>query len=125
MPGVVRGVDVDSNLFIGNFAERCSLEGLHRPGRPSVAALVGPRAAWSPLLPPSKLQGGSQNLFPIESDRPWTHVRLSIYPDGGVARLRVYGEVSVDVATLARSKRRVDPAPVPNGGPGPGARDLH
>ena len=125
MPGVIRGVDVDTNFFIGNFPERFSLEALHCPGRPTVAELVGPRAEWTPLLPPSKLQGGSQNLFPIASDRPWTHVRLSIYPDGGVARLRVYGEVAVDVATLARSKRLVDLAAIRNGGLVLGASDMH
>ena len=125
MPGVIRGVDVDTNHFIGNFPERCSLEGLHRPGQPSVAALVGPRAEWTTVLPLSKLKGGSQNLFPIESDRPFTHVRLSIHPDGGVARLRVYGEVSVDAATLARSKRLVDLAAVQRGGLVLGASDMH
>ena len=125
MPGVIRGVDVDTNHFIGNFPERCSLEALNRPGRPTVAALVGPRAEWTPILPPSKLQGGSQNLLPIQSDRPWTHVRLNIFPDGGVARLRVHGEVAVDVETLARSKRLIDLAAVQNGGLVLGASDMH
>jgi allantoicase len=125
MPGVVRGVDVDTNHFIGNFPERCSLDACLRPGTVSKATLLGPRTVWAPLLPESPLLGGSQNLFAIENDRSWTHVRLNIYPDGGVARLRVYGEVAVDAAALARSKRLLDLASITNGGLVLGASDMH
>jgi len=125
MPGVIRGVEVDTNHFIGNFPERCALAACYRPDGPAVAALLGPKTAWEELLAPARLQGGAQNLFPIGSPRVFTHVRLDIYPDGGVARLRVYGEVAVDVAALARSKRLVDLAAVQNGGLVLGASDMH
>jgi allantoicase len=125
MPGAIRGVDVDTNHFIGNFPERCSLDACYRPGTVSAAPLLGPRTEWVPLLPESRLVGGSPNLFRIASDRVWTHVRLNIHPDGGVARLRVYGQVEVDAAALARSKRLVDLASIKNGGLVLGASDMH
>ncbi|MFI5006889.1 MAG: allantoicase [Solirubrobacterales bacterium] len=125
MPGAIRGVDVDTNHFIGNFPERCSLDACYRPGTISAAPLLGPRTEWVPLLPESRLVGGSPNLFRIASDRVWTHVRLNIHPDGGVARLRVYGQVEVDAAALARSKRLVDLASIKNGGLVLGASDMH
>jgi len=125
MPGVIRGVDVDTNHFIGNFPERCSLDACYRPGAVSQATLLGARTEWAPLLPESRLEGGSPNLFAVRSDRVWTHVRLNIHPDGGVARLRVYGEVQVDVAALARSKRLLDLASIRNGGLVLGASDMH
>ena len=125
MPGVVRGVDVDTHHFIGNFPERCSLEACFRPGASSKAALLGPKTTWVEILPPKHLQGGSQNLFPVANDRPWTHLLLNIYPDGGVARLRAYGEVALDWPALALSKRPFDLASIRSGGLVLGASDMH
>ena len=62
--------------------------------RPRSCDTEGP--PWVPLLPKSALQGDRDNCFAVNDDRPWTHVRLNIFPDGGVARLRVYGEVTVN-----------------------------
>jgi allantoicase len=81
MTGRIRGVDVDTNHFIGNVPERASIEGCFCPGRAS----PGPRTAWREILGPSPLRGGSVNLFAIEDGAVFTHVRLNIYPDGGVA----------------------------------------
>jgi len=125
IPGVIRGVDVDTNHFIGNFPERCSLEASHRPGVVATATLLSPKTEWVEVLPQSALKGGSPNLFPIESARPWTHLRLNIFPDGGVARLRVYGEAASDWPALVRSKRRLDLASIKNGGLVLGASDMH
>ena len=125
MPGIVRGLDVDTNHFIGNFPEACSLEACHRVGPVSKAALLGAKTEWVELLPRSILKGGSQNLFPIDHPGAFTHVRLSIYPDGGVSRLRIHGEVSVDWAALARSKRTFDLAAIQNGGLVLGVSDMH
>jgi allantoicase len=125
MPGIVRGVDVDTNHFIGNFPERCSLDACHRPGAASVTGLLGPKTEWTEILPPSPLQPGSRNLFKVDVDRPFTHVRLNIYPDGGVARLRVHGEVALDWKALARARKALDLASIKNGGLVLGASDMH
>ncbi len=123
MAGQIRGVDVDTNHFIGNFPERASIEACFRPGRVEKRALLGPRTAWREILPPSALRGGAANLFPIEARDVYTHVRLNIYPDGGVARLRVYGEV--DASSALRAKRLLDLASIRNGGLVLGASDMH
>src|SRR5207248_5032920 len=66
-------------------------------------------------LEKSPLKPGSQNLFTVTNDRRWTHVRLNIIPDGGVARLRVYGVVLPDWSKL-KPNEIVDLAAVENGG---------
>jgi allantoicase len=123
MAGQIRGVDVDTNHFVGNCPERASIEACFRPGRVETRALLGVRTQWREILPPSSLRGGSVNLFAIEGAGIWTHVRLNIYPDGGVARLRVYGDV--DVAPVLSAKGSLDLASIRNGGLVLGASDMH
>ncbi|MGX6601054.1 allantoicase [Micromonosporaceae bacterium Da 78-11] len=95
-PGVIHGVDVDTAFFTGNFPPYASVDGLAVEGYPS--DLAG--ADWVPLVPKSPLAGDSRNLFTVENPQRFTHVRLTIYPDGGVARLRVHGEIVPDPALL-------------------------
>ncbi|WP_306214887.1 allantoicase [Actinoplanes sp. RD1] len=97
-PGVVHGVDIDTAFFTGNYPPFASVEGCAVDGYPDVAQLVA--ADWEPLVPRSPLAGDSQNLFAVDARRRFTHVRLSIYPDGGVARLRVHGEPVPDPMLL-------------------------
>jgi allantoicase len=89
--GRVHGFDIDTQHFVGNHPPYAAVDGVHRPGDTSLADLVD--AAWRPLLPQSPLRPGSQNLFVAEPSDPVSHVRLSIFPDGGVARFRVFGKV--------------------------------
>ncbi len=91
--------------------------------RPPVYSAEG--APWTSVLPQRPLRGDTHNFFAVDDRRSWTHVRLNIFPDGGVARLRVYGEVSVDWARMVRSRRVVDLALVRNGGLVLGASDMH
>ncbi|QDE85435.1 MULTISPECIES: allantoicase [Myxococcus] len=114
LPGVVRGVDIDTNHFLGNFPEYASVDALEVEGSPTPEALA--EATWTPILPQLKLQGGTRNLFPIASDKRWTHLRLNIFPDGGVARFRVHGEVRPDFERLSHAGGAVDLAAAENGG---------
>jgi len=93
-PGVVHGIVVDTSFFTGNYPPYASVDGCRLEGYPGPAELAG--ADWSTLLPRTPLAGDSRNAFSVDSDRRVTHVRLSIYPDGGVARLRVHGVVVPD-----------------------------
>lgn len=111
-PGVIRRVRVDTRHFTGNYPERCSLEACAGDGYPSPAELLGD-AEWVTLLQPAPLRGGALNDFDVAAERRWTHVRLSIYPDGGVARLRVYGNVVPDPRWLGGE---LDLAAQENGG---------
>ncbi|MDQ1661031.1 MAG: allantoicase [Blastococcus sp.] len=92
--GIVAGVVVDTSFFTGNFPPRAGLEGAAVEGHPTASELE--KADWQPLLPLTELAGDTANAFPVTSDRRVTHVRLSIHPDGGVARLRVHGTVLPD-----------------------------
>ena len=102
LPGIVRGVVVDTSYFRGNYPEQCSLEGASFTGLPSEAELLDESVVWRPLLAQVSLNGDSRNPFPIESSERITHLRFKIFPDGGVARLRVYGEVVPDWERLKR-----------------------
>jgi allantoicase len=123
--GIIRGVNVDTSHFTGNYPSHCSIEAVDLAGglRPASYALEG--APWTTVLAKTALRGNGDNLFQITDHRPWTHVRLSIYPDGGVARLRVYGDVAVDWDRVAPGNKAVDLALVTNGGWFLGASDLH
>jgi allantoicase len=123
MPGRIHGLVIDTNHFIGNFPERASVEAAFRPGAVTPKALLGPGTAWKEILPPSALRGGSENLFEIADREVHTHLRLKIYPDGGVARFRVHGEVDGPIAL--RGKARVDLASILNGGLVLAASDMH
>ncbi len=110
-PGIVRGVVVDTAFFRGNYPPEISVEAACADGYPSPAELAGLR--WHPLIPRSAASGDSANAYAVTDGHRWTHVRLSIYPDGGVARLRVHGEVVPDPAFLTGT---VDLAAQENGG---------
>jgi allantoicase len=110
-PGVVRGVVVDTAFFRGNYPPGISVEGLCADNYPGPAELAGMR--WHELVPKTAAAGDALNSYPVTDPRRWTHVRLSIYPDGGVARLRVHGDVVPDPAFLTGT---VDLAAMENGG---------
>jgi len=116
LPGIILGVIVDTAHFRGNYPEQCSLEGCTIDGQPTAEQLISEETEWTGILPRSELVGNSPNLFEIETDSRFTHLRLKIYPDGGVARLRVYGEVVPDWTRLKRSGGEIDLAAVENGG---------
>jgi allantoicase len=111
-PGIVRGVDVETTHFKGNHPEACSLDVCTSEGPLSIGDLQ--IADWREALPRSPLRGDAHHLLEIDS-LPATHVRLRIFPDGGVARLRVYGQVVVDWDRLRR-RGEVDLAAVEHGG---------
>ena len=111
--GIVRGVDVHTAFFTGNYPESCAIDACDLPGIPAAEALL--QAAWREMLPRSGLKGDAHNLLPVEQAQPATHLRLRIYPDGGVARLRVHGEVVADWERLRR-RGDVDLGAVEHGG---------
>ena len=91
MPGVIRGVVIDTAFFRGNFPESAALYATAIDDPLDLHALAG--ATWTQILPRSPLEGNSKNTFEIDDGHRYTHVRLDIFPDGGVARLRVHGDV--------------------------------
>jgi len=95
--GVVDRVEIDTAHFKGNYPDRASLEAARFGDH---AQAVEPGEAWQTLLPESKLEMDKQHVFEerLVDVGTVTHVRLSIYPDGGVSRLRLIGHVTVGEA---------------------------
>ena len=110
-PGKIYGMDIDTNHFLGNHPPYASVEAINVFTMP-VHELE--KAQWKEILAKSQLEPGSQNFFEIEDKNIYTHLRLNIYPDGGVARLKVYGEVFKDWALVDESEA-IDLAAATNG----------
>ena len=116
VPGIIRGVVVDTSFFRGNYPEHCSLEACALVGLPTAEDLTSEAIQWVQILPQLPLTGDTQNPLAVKSEQRFTHLRLKIYPDGGVARLRVYGEVIPDWERLKSIGGDTDLAAVENGG---------
>jgi len=115
LPGIIRGVVVDTSYFRGNYPEHCSLEVCTADGHPTLEELLDDKTTWTEILPQSILKGDAQNRFAFQRDQRATHLRFHIYPDGGVARLRVHGDVVPDWREL-EAQGQIDLAAVENGG---------
>jgi len=110
LPGVIRTLIVDTAFFKGNYPSHCSVDAC---GDANLADLE--RVTWQPLLAQSELRGDAENAFTIELSRRFTHLRLNIFPDGGVARLRVLGEAVPDWPEVLSSDSPIDLASAVNG----------
>ena len=124
LPGTIRAVIVDTHHFRGNYPAAASLDGLEAPGiGVSVGELVN-HAGWRPIAAKAALEGHHENRLAVaetgrlRSDRVTpsrvtpsrvTHVRLNIFPDGGVARLRVFGTVVPDWPQVLAAGRSAEP----------------
>ncbi|MBM3271442.1 MAG: allantoicase [Candidatus Sericytochromatia bacterium] len=124
LPGRIHGFDIDTNYFLGNYPEYASVEALATDPDASVLELTEPAVQWTEVLPMRRLEGGSRNLFAIDSDRRWTHVRLNIFPDGGVARFRVHGAVRPNWENLLAAGGDLDLAAIEHGGVAVLASDM-
>jgi allantoicase len=107
----VHGVVVDTAYFVGNFPPRVGIDGVDLPGYPSVEELLD--ADWQPLVPVTDVKGDTANVLAADAPRTCTHVRLTLHPDGGVARLRVHGRPQPEPALLTGT---IDLAAMENGG---------
>ncbi|HEX4814933.1 MAG TPA: allantoicase [Nonomuraea sp.] len=96
VPGVIRGVVIDTAWFKGNYPPHASVEAAFAEGYPSPAELL--TAGWTQIVPRAGLKGDAEHHFAVAGEATYTHVRLNIFPDGGVARLRVHGEPRPDLS---------------------------
>ena len=114
MPGEIKGVIVDTAFFRGNFPSHCVLDAVTMEGNPALGDLIA--SDWKKVLPLSELKGDAKNVFPLENTGRYTHLRFRIYPDGGVARLRVHGYVRPDWDAIRARNSEIDLAAAKNGG---------
>lgn len=119
--GIIRGFDVDTSHFTGNFAPAISIDATDCA---SDDPAVLQQAQWTRILPSTTLQGNRHHLLEIASTDTWSHLRLTIYPDGGIARLRVYGQ-PVGVFAEDEPERRYDLVALENGGRAVAWNDAH
>lgn len=118
LAGIIKGVDIDTNHFLGNNPAYASIQACSMKGNFSAK-----RAKWKEILTKVPIKPGLQNLFAVANNEFWTHIRLNIYPDGGVARLRVYGEVIFDWSSIKKNSV-IDLAAVEHGGLVVAASDM-
>ena len=115
IPGRIAGIEVDTAFFRGNFPAACALEAAELPRDVSAHQVVA-YAGWREVLPQAELRGDTINRFLLSHAGRVTHVRFNIYPDGGVARLRIYGVGSPDWPLLHRLDTDIDLAAAELGG---------
>ena len=120
-PGVIKELDIDTNHFVGNFPSHASVDASWVSPFTALGEIMD-EVKWMEILSRVELQGDSQNQFAIHDEESFTHLRLNIYPDGGVARFRVYGhpEDSVD-----DSSSFTDAAASENGAETLACSDMH
>lgn len=117
-PGVLYGVNIDTSHFTGNYPMAASIEATYCDTQ------IDENSEWVPLVTMTELQGDSDHYIEVDSLRVWTHIRFNIYPDGGVARLRLYGRVYCDWEDTDKDKL-YDVASSLNGGRIIGWNDAH
>ncbi|OON81652.1 allantoicase [Streptomyces tsukubensis] len=100
-PGVIRGVVVDTAHFRGNYPQAVSVEATAVEGTPTPEELRTGDVKWTTLVPRTPVGGHAANGFAVDVEQRFTHLRVNQHPDGGIARLRVYGEVVPDPSWLA------------------------
>ncbi|MEL7028650.1 MAG: allantoicase, partial [Pseudomonadota bacterium] len=118
-PGRIVGLEIDTRHFTGNFPPAAMIEACS-----SAEETPSEAAKWTPITETLALNGDDRRFEPVASSDVYTHVRLNIYPDGGVARLRVYGEVYKDWSTVDPGAR-IDLAAAENGGRALACNDEH
>jgi allantoicase len=115
VPGAIHGFDIDTSHFTGNYPPQASIEAC-------ASDEETPEEGWVELLGVTDLAGDSHHFLEVSDERIWTHVRLHIYPDGGIARLRIFGEVR---ANFDGVDGFVDFAAIENGGRAIACSDEH
>jgi len=112
--GIIKGLDIDTHFFLGNHPPHASVEVTNANENLSAEELSSDKIIWKEILVKSNLNPGSQNFFSVNNTEIWTHLRLNIYPDGGVARIRVYGDVFKDWSKV-KEDEIIDLASIVNG----------
>ncbi len=121
-PGLIKEINIDTNHFVGNYPTHASVDACQVPPFTPIDDITDDKVEWVEILPRSELQGDSQNLFTINSNNAFNYLRLNIYPDGGVARFKVYGHPE---ESLGSKKDWFDAAAAENGGNTLACSNMH
>lgn len=118
-PAKLVAVDIDTRYFTGNYPPFASVQACRTDRAPDT------NTAWTVLLPQTALAGNRQNVFALSSQAVWTHLKLNIFPDGGVARFRAYGRIEFDWAARGRESDLIDLVAALHGGRALACSDEH
>lgn len=130
-PTKIAGIDIDTSHFTGNYPSSASIDALYAPelmqqSDAELAALnkdYWDKKDWQSLVGMTALKGHSHEFVSTDSSDVVTHIRLNIYPDGGVARLRVYGDIQLD--SSSSTEETIDLIGALNGGRAIACNDAH
>ena len=107
--GIVDAIEIDTAHFKGNYPDKVSIQAAYSPNTPE-QTLVTQSMFWETLLEPQKTNANAVHNFgkdKLQLNKPVTHIRVNIFPDGGISRVRVYGkiaEANTDTGTDIDSK---------------------
>ena len=116
--GFIHGVVIDTSHFTGNYPPECSLQACY------VETAPDENTQWITIIEKTTINGDDQKAFKISDETLYSHVRLHIYPDGGVARLKIYGEPQCNWDTIKKGEVR-DLGEALNGGRAIACSDEH
>jgi len=97
-PGVVKVIEIDTRFFTGNYAPAAMIEACDTDIEPDE------NTQWQQLVPKTDLKGDARQFFEVKNRNTWTFIRLNIYPDGGIARLKVFGKPTLDASIVDRGQ---------------------
>lgn len=123
--GRVRGVEIDTAFFDGNHAPEAAVEGYFGTDEEEEKIISKDFAGWETILPKQECGPNRRQawLLPRMTEKAYTHIRLQMYPDGGIARFRLFGDV---VTVLPKDPEQIfDLAATVNGGVAVSCSDQH
>lgn len=118
-PAKLAALDIDTRYFTGNYPPFASVQGCRVDRTPDA------NTDWTVLLPQTALSGNQQNVFALCSEDVWTHLKVNIFPDGGVARFRAYGRIEFDWTAHASHSGAIDLVAALHGGRALACNDEH
>jgi len=90
-PGVIKKVDIDTSYFSGNHPSKISLQACL-----SNKKIPHKKTNWTTIIKKNRTKANSHHFFNVKNKQFFTHVKLNIFPDGGVARIRIYGSMKIE-----------------------------
>jgi len=98
-PGKLNIINIDTSYFNGNHPKYASVEGCSNNKKN-----LGKNVTWKTILKKSRIKPNTENFFSIKKNETFTHIKLNIFPDGGVARLRLFGKISLNKSSFKNNK---------------------
>ena len=93
--GIISSIEIDTCHFKGNFPDRASIQTIDLKNENDKLKAIESSSEWQFLLGEKKCKADyihSYGKDDLLHEKTVSHIRLNIYPDGGVSRLRIFGQ---------------------------------